>query len=211
MTDGTDLQDRVALVLGDAGGITERLVAAGARVVDGDGDGHEPADAERLVASVVDGHGRLDLVVNATTAPDEHDAAAIVTLELLAPLHVATAANTVMQAQDDGGVIVNVGSVAGMVPSPGAAAHGAAQAGLVHLTQSLAAEWGPKVRVNCVSVGAADGDPASVPLGRLGSAADVADAVLWLASPASAYVSGANLVVHGGGRRPAFLAAITGP
>ena len=48
---------------------------------------------------------------------------------------------------------------------------------------------------------------ATVPLGRIGNPADVAGACLFLASPLAAYVSGANLVVHGGGERPAFLDA----
>jgi NAD(P)-dependent dehydrogenase (short-subunit alcohol dehydrogenase family) len=67
-------------------------------------------------------------------------------------------------------------------------------------------EWGPKVRVNAVTL-ALGGDNA---LGRVGEPSDVAEAVLHLASPASAYVSGANLVVDGGGGSPAFLAAVTG-
>jgi NAD(P)-dependent dehydrogenase (short-subunit alcohol dehydrogenase family) len=60
---------------------------------------------------------------------------------------------------------------------------------------------------------AADADDARaarVPVGRLGEPADVGDAVVFLASPASAYVSGANLVLHGGGERPAYLDAFTG-
>jgi len=137
---------------------------------------------------------------------------------------VAQRANAVMQNQDDGGSIVNIGSVSGLRPSPGTAAYGAAKAGLVNLTQSLAVEWAPRVRVNCVSAGLVHteqsglhyGDEAGVaavaatiPLGRLGDPADVADACLFLASPLAAYVSGANLVVHGGGERPAFLEAAT--
>jgi NAD(P)-dependent dehydrogenase (short-subunit alcohol dehydrogenase family) len=109
-------------------------------------------------------------------------------------------------------------------PSPGTAAYGAAKAGLINLTQTLAVEWAPKVRVNCVSAGlirteqshlhygdeqgiAAVG--ATVPLGRMGEADDVADACLFLASPLARYVSGENLVLHGGGERPAYLGAVS--
>src|SRR5207247_5567172 len=96
--------------------------------------------------------------------------------------------------------------------SPGFAAYGAAKAGLVNLTQTLAVEWAPKVRVNCVSAGlmateqveATYGDEASVarvsatvPLGRMGDPGDVADVCLFLASPLARYVTGANVVVHG--------------
>jgi NAD(P)-dependent dehydrogenase (short-subunit alcohol dehydrogenase family) len=127
-----------------------------------------------------------------------------------------------MQGQSEGGVIVNVGSVSGLRPSPGTAAYGAAKAGLVNLTASLAIEWAPKVRVNCVTPGLIAtelaelhyGDAAAraevgstVPLQRLGTPGDVGSACVFLASDLAAYVSGANLVVHGGGERPAFLTA----
>jgi NAD(P)-dependent dehydrogenase (short-subunit alcohol dehydrogenase family) len=127
-----------------------------------------------------------------------------------------------MQEQDDGGAIVNIASVSGMRPSPTAAAYGAAKAGLLNLTQTLAMEWAPKVRVNAVTAGLIRteqahlfyGDEegiarvgATVPLGRMGTPHDVASACLYLASPLAAYVSGANLVVHGGGEPPPFLEA----
>jgi NAD(P)-dependent dehydrogenase (short-subunit alcohol dehydrogenase family) len=130
-----------------------------------------------------------------------------------------------MQAQAEGGAIVNIASVSGTRPSPGTAAYGAAKAGLLNLTQSLAVEWAPKVRVNAVVAGlvrTADaldhygGErgltavSATVPLGRLADPEDIAEACLFLASPLSRYVSGAGLLVHGGGERPAFLAAARG-
>jgi NAD(P)-dependent dehydrogenase (short-subunit alcohol dehydrogenase family) len=195
-----------------------------------EGDVRDPEQAAGLVAAVVERFGRLDVVVNNAGGSPPADAAtasprfstSIVALNLLAPLHVAQAANEVMQQQEDGGAIVNIGSVSGLRPSPGTAAYGAAKAGLVNLTATLAVEWAPKVRVNCVSAGmvrteASDlhyGDDAgiaavaaTVPLGRLAEPSDVAEACLFLASPASAYVTGAKLVIHGGGERPAFLDA----
>jgi NAD(P)-dependent dehydrogenase (short-subunit alcohol dehydrogenase family) len=89
----------------------------------------------------------------------------------------------------------------------------------------LAVEWAPKVRVNCISAGLLDtgagpehygGEEgmrrvaATVPLGRVGVPDDVAGLCLLLASPLASYVSGANLVAHGGGEWPAFLAAARG-
>jgi NAD(P)-dependent dehydrogenase (short-subunit alcohol dehydrogenase family) len=190
-------------------------------------DVREPDQVAALVDAVASEWGRLDVVVNNAGGAPYADAAtasprfatAILDLNLVAPFVVAQAANRLMQDQDGGGAIVNIASVSGLRPSPGAALYGAAKAGLLNLTQTLALEWAPKVRVNCVSagliateeVGVQYGDPetvarvaATVPLGRMGTPADVADAVCFLASPGAAFISGANLVVHGGGeRRPA--------
>src|SRR3546814_11112012 len=100
-----------------------------------------------------------------------------------------------MQAQPDGGAIVNITSVSGLRPSPGTAAYGAAKAGLLSLTQTLAIEWAPKVRVNAVTGGmiATDdsldhyGGPdglarvaATVPAARVGTPDDIAGAVAFL-------------------------------
>jgi NAD(P)-dependent dehydrogenase (short-subunit alcohol dehydrogenase family) len=149
--------------------------------------------------------------------------ASIIDLNLTAPLSFGQRANSVMQTQPSGGSIVNITSISGVRPSPGTAAYGAAKAGLLNLTQSLAIEWAPKVRVNAIVAGLirteqADlhyGDEASiravaatVPLHRLGEPRDVADACLFFASDLASYVTGASLLLHGGGERPAFLQAV---
>lgn len=193
-------------------------------------DLRDAEQAAAVVSAAVDRFGRLDVLVNNAGGSPSADAAtvsprfstSIVQLNLLAPLHCAQAANAVMQGQVEGGSIVNISSVSGLRPSPGTAAYGAAKAGLISLTTSLAVEWAPKVRVNALSAGlvateSADGHyggaagmarvAATVPLGRFGTPADMAGICLFLASPLAAYVSGANLVAHGGGERPAFLGA----
>ena len=129
-----------------------------------------------------------------------------------------------MQTQDSGGTIIHIASVSGTRPSPGTAAYGAAKAGPLNLTETLAVEWAPKVRVNAVTAGMIRteqahlhyGDEAgiarvaaTVPLGRLGEPRDVGNVCLFLASPLASYVSGANLLVHGGGEKPAYLEAAT--
>ena len=94
---------------------------------------------------------------------------------------------------------------------PGIAHTAAARAGVVELTRTLAFEWGPKVRVNCVAPGAfhTDGweatydaevgqDMSGVPLPYPGRPADIANAAVFLASPAAAFVNGACLYVDGG-------------
>lgn len=193
-------------------------------------DLREADQAASVIEAAKDRFGRLDVLVNNAGGSPSADAAvasarfsaSIVALNLLAPLYCAQAANSVMQEQEGGGAIVNIGSVSGIRPSPGSAAYGAAKAGLVNLTQTLAIEWAPKVRVNCLSAGlvateAADdyyggaagkaGVAATVPLGRFGTPEDLAGLCLFLASPLAAYVTGANLVAHGGGEWPAFLRA----
>jgi NAD(P)-dependent dehydrogenase (short-subunit alcohol dehydrogenase family) len=120
-------------------------------------------------------------------------------------------------------VIVNIASVSGTRASPGTAAYGAAKAGLINLGRTLAVEWAPKVRVNTVTAGMIETElsathyggaagiskvAATVPLGRMGSPQDVAEACLFLASERASYISGADLVVDGGGQWPAFLTAL---
>jgi NAD(P)-dependent dehydrogenase (short-subunit alcohol dehydrogenase family) len=188
-------------------------------------DVRDPAQAQRLIGEAAGRFGRVDVVVNnaggspaaAAASPRLH--AKVIELNLIAPLHVAQAANAVMQGQPGGGSIIMIGSVSGTRPSPETAAYGAAKAGLHHLATTLAIEWAPKVRVNSVipgpvateaAVAAHYGNAAgtaavarTVPLGRLVTPDDVADACLFLASPLAASISGASLLVHGGGERPA--------
>jgi NAD(P)-dependent dehydrogenase (short-subunit alcohol dehydrogenase family) len=190
-------------------------------------------DAEavhNVIDNVMEQHGRIDVVINNAGGSPHVDAAdssprfveKIIALNLLAPFYVAQAANVVMQKQDAGGVIINVGSVSGGRPSPGTAAYGAAKAGLASMTRTLAVEWAPRVRVNLVVAGMVRteqselhyGDDeslaavaATVPLGRLAEPDDVGQACAWLASPLAAYVTGAELTLHGGGEWPAFLRA----
>jgi NAD(P)-dependent dehydrogenase (short-subunit alcohol dehydrogenase family) len=194
-------------------------------------DVRDPEQVERLFDEVAGRLGRLDVLVNNAGGSPPADSAtaspkfttAIIGLNLLAPYYCSQRAYAVMSAQDEGGSIVNITSVSGMRPSPGTAAYGAAKAGLINLTQTLAMEWAPKVRVNALTGGLiatelADlfyGDEAAqaavaatVPMGRLGSPADIADACLYLASPLARWVTGTNLVVHGGGERPPYLDAV---
>jgi NAD(P)-dependent dehydrogenase (short-subunit alcohol dehydrogenase family) len=230
-------------------GITARFLEAGAEVVvcgrnapaapivaSGKQATFVAADVREVdqIAGVVDAamqtHGRLDVLVNNAGGSPPADAAtasprfseAILRLNLIAPLNFAQHANAVMQKQESGGVIINIASVSAVRPSPGTAAYGAAKAGLLSLTQSLAVEWAPRVRVNAITAGMIRteqsdlhyGDAAglarvaaTVPLGRLAEPEDVGNACLFLASPLSSYVSGASLLLHGGGEKPAFLEA----
>src|SRR5439155_13109100 len=77
----------------------------------------------------------------------------ILALNFTALLNLSQRANAVMQKQDEGGTIINISSMAGFGPSPGLTVYGAAKAAVINLTASLAVEWGPKVRVNCIAPG----------------------------------------------------------
>ncbi len=192
----------------------------------------EEGDIERLIQEIERTHGRLDVLINnaggspfamadATSARYNES---IIRLNLLAPFSLAQHANKLMQQQDNGGVIVFIASVSGLRASPGTAAYGAAKAGVLNLTKSLAVEWAPKVRVVAVSPGLIRteqshlhyGDEAgiarvsaTVPLGRMGSINDIGHACVWLASSQASYASGTNIVIDGGGERPSFLDAAT--
>jgi NAD(P)-dependent dehydrogenase (short-subunit alcohol dehydrogenase family) len=210
----------------------ERLPAADGRTaVFVPADIREPEQAAQVVDAAVTRFGRLDILVNNAGGAPHADAATssprlfgkVVGLNLLAPFYVAQPANAVMQHQAEGGLIINIGSVVAHSPPPGVAAYAAAKAGLTVLTRALALEFGPRVRVNQVTVGlvytesAAGyyGDEAGqravaalIPAGRMATPDDVADACLLLASPLAGYVSGAELRVDGGGEPPArFVAA----
>lgn len=195
-------------------------------------DVRDADQANAMVDAVVAKHSRLDVLVNNAGGAPYADAAtasprfseSIIRLNLLAPLNFAQAANRIMQQQSSGGVIINIASVSATRPSPGTAAYGAAKAGLINLTSSLAVEWAPKVRINAIVAGLIQteqahlhyGDEAgiaavgaTVPLGRMAVPGDIGDACLFLASPYSSYISGSCITVHGGGEKPAFLGAST--
>ncbi|MFJ9828361.1 SDR family oxidoreductase [Streptomyces sp. NPDC101160] len=193
-------------------------------------DLRRPEEVAAFLARVAERYGRLDtLVNNAGGTPyrllgeghgEQH--ARVVELNLTAPLTVSLAAYELLRAAR--GSVVMIGSVSGTRPSPGTAAYGAAKAGLENLARSMAVEWAPEVRVNTLVLGMvrtelshlhygdADGIAAvgrTVPLGRLAEPSDIGEAAVFLASDRAAYVSGASLLVHGGGERPAFLDAAT--
>jgi NAD(P)-dependent dehydrogenase (short-subunit alcohol dehydrogenase family) len=115
--------------------------------------------------------------------------------------------------REAGGAIVNNASLSGVRATRGEGAYSAAKAGLVSLTQSAALELAPRVRVNCVSPGVIrtglteplfrmEGmvEPVlqATPLQRAGTAEEVAEVIVFLASDRAAYVTGQNLIVDGG-------------
>ncbi|MGW0707682.1 SDR family oxidoreductase [Streptomyces sp. NPDC002643] len=194
-----DALPRVDVLVNNVGGTPYRLLGGGAEAM-----------ADGGAAAMPDG--------GAVAMAEARRHARVVELNLIAPLTVSLAAHEHLRRAR--GAIVMIGSVSGSRPSPGSAAYGAAKAGLAHLARSMAVEWAPEVRVNTLVLGMVHtelahlhyGDEAgiaavsrTVPLGRLATPSDVASAALFLASDAAAYITGASLLVHGGGERPAFL------
>lgn len=188
-------------------------------------DIRRPEQAAAVVDAAAERFGRLDVLVNNAGGAPSADTATVsprfvervVALNLLAPFYLAQPANAVMQRQDEGGLILNIGSVAGRNPAPGTAAYAAAKGGLTALTRALAMDFAPKVRVNQVTVGLVRtelahlyyGDEAgqervaaAIPMGRMAEPDDVAAACLLLASPLAGYTTGAELLVDGGGEIP---------
>lgn len=180
----------------------------------------DPSQREALVASTLDEFGRLDILVNNAggwgpkpaleTSDDEFDecfrfnvTTAFSMSRMCVPHMVATAGT---------GAIINISSTAGIHPQPGFVAYGVGKAALAWMTQELAQDFAPKVRVNAIGVGATLTTSLSnfmndemerrmlskTPLGRLGAPEDIAACALYLASPAASYVTGQICCVHGG-------------
>jgi NAD(P)-dependent dehydrogenase (short-subunit alcohol dehydrogenase family) len=177
------------------------------------------AEAERGVAEAAGALGGFDAVVNAAAIDtswkpvgelpvDEWDRA--IAVNLSGTFYVCRAA---LPYLDGGGSIVNFTSVAGLRAWAEDAAYNASKAGVELLTRTIAVEYGPRgVRANCIAPGVIDAgmtdlvvDPderralvAKHPLGRLGLAEEVAEAVIWLASAESSFTTGTTLTVDGG-------------
>jgi len=201
-----------------------RVRAAGAEAEVFGADIADGSAAEGLVARVIDRFGRIDGLVNNAgltqvgpfleITPEAWDA--VLRIDLTAAFHTCRAALPAM-TQQGSGTIVNVASRLGQMGIAETAAYSAAKAGLIGLTRALAREFGPKgIRINAVAPGMtvtgmttelADSEEGrrrlvDMPLGRFGRADEVADAVLFLLSDASALFLGQTLNPNAGGYMP---------
>jgi len=200
------------------------LAGLGVRALGLGCDVRKPEEVDAVVRRAVDELGRIDILVNnAGTAwgasPEDMPLDGwqkVIDVNLTGLFLFAQRVGRVLIGQGDGGRIVNVASVAAFRGAPAAAMnaipYNASKAGVVGLTIDLAVKWAPHgITVNAIAPGwfpsemtahtlgeAGDRLLARVPLGRYGGADDLKGAVVFLASAASAYVTGTTLVVDGG-------------
>jgi len=216
------LHEAGASVVVHAGGRPEAAEALAAELRDGAAAvaGDVERDAAAICRLAVTAFGRLDIVVNnAGIQPvtplmsiGPEDASEMLRVNVGGVIAMTREAAAVMAEHGGGGAIVNVSSIEGLQPAFDHSHYAASKAAVIMHTRAAALELGPHgVRVNCVSPGLIHVDGlaeawpegvarwhAAAPLGRLGQPADVADAVLFLASDAARWITGANLVVDGG-------------
>ena len=183
-------------------------------------DVRESAQLEQLVEAALARFGRIDVLVNnaggAVPRPaldiSERAFERIVRFNLTSPFLLTRMTVPRMLESAGGGAVVNISSGASELALGGMTAYGSAKAGLNQLTRVLAAEFAPKVRVNAIVVGQVDTPGASsilsedvkrqaaerIPMKRIGVAEDIAACALYLASPASSWVTGRCFAVDGG-------------
>ncbi|TNC23942.1 SDR family oxidoreductase [Amycolatopsis alkalitolerans] len=184
----------------------------------------DPVAAAALAAAAVDTFGRLDIVVNNVggtyprplreTTPEFLEEAFRFNVSTA---HALTTAAVPAMLEAGGGAVVNISSNMGRMAGRGFAAYGTAKAALAHYTRLAAVDLAPKIRVNAVAVGSTatsaldivvsnpeikERMESATPLRRIGEPEDIAAAILYLASPAGAYVTGKVLEVDGGLQTP---------
>ncbi len=175
------------------------------------------ADIERMVKTAVDTYGRIDILYNnagiqgpvmpmADIPPEEWDKTIATNLS---SVFLGTKYAIPHMIKQGGGVIVNTASTMGLAGKATIAPYACAKAGIISLTKTAAAEYGPEnIRVNCICPGVINTpmggasadvmDMTNLPLRKIGTPEDVAKAALYLACDDSQYVSGISLVVDGG-------------
>ncbi|MEV8069081.1 MULTISPECIES: SDR family oxidoreductase [unclassified Streptomyces] len=212
--------DRVCITGRNEDALKEAVDRLGAdRVIGVAGKAHDVAHQAEAVERVMEAFGRVDyLVNNAGTNPvfgpiadlDLNVARKVFETNVISALGFAQRTWHAWQ-KENGGAIVNIASVAGLAPSPFIGAYGVSKAAMINLTQQLAHEFAPRVRVNAIAPavvktkfaqalyeGREEEAAASYPLGRLGVPSDIGGAAAFLTSEQSDWITGQTLVVDGG-------------
>ena len=187
-------------------------------------DLNDEAAIRALATEAKETFGRIDIVVNNVggTMPRAYMDTSVGFLERafhwnVSTAHALTTSAVPIMLENGGGSVINIASVVGKVAGRGYLGYGTAKGALIHYTELAAEDLAPKIRMNAIAVGstltsaldmvaADEGMRTAIesltPLRRLGSTDDIAAAVLYLASPAGAYLTGAVLDVHGGLQKP---------
>ncbi|MFI7412869.1 SDR family oxidoreductase [Streptomyces sp. NPDC049627] len=212
--------DRVVITGRGEDALKEAVERLGAeRAIHVAGKAHDEAHQALAVERAMEAFGRVDyLINNAGTNPvfgpladlDLNVARKVFETNVISALGFAQKTWHAWQ-KDNGGAIVNIASVAGIAPSPFIAAYGVSKAAMINLTQQMAHEFAPKVRVNAIAPavvktkfaqalyeGREAEAAAAYPLGRLGVPSDIGGAAAFLTSDQSDWVTGQTLVVDGG-------------
>lgn len=212
--------DRVCITGRNEDALKEAVDKLGAeRVIGVAGKAHDLDHQAEAVGRTMEAFGRLDFLVNnAGTNPvfgpiadlDLGVARKVFETNVISALGFAQKTWHAWQ-KDNGGAIVNIASVAGLAPSPFIGAYGVSKAALINLTQQLAHEFAPGVRVNAIAPAVVktkfaqalyenreEEAAAAYPLGRLGVPSDIGGAAAFLTSGQSDWITGQTLVVDGG-------------
>lgn len=201
--------------------VAEEIAAEGGRAVCAPTDVSDPAAVERMVATAVEELGGLDVAVNnaaggghpptplADVSPEQFHSALAISLE---GAFLSLRYEIPAMLQTGGGAIVNMASTAGLDAVGGLAGYVSAKHGLIGLTKVAALDYAAQgIRVNAIAPGPilterlqAAGEEMqrkaglAMPMGRIGTTAEVADAAVWLCSEHASFITGATLAIDGG-------------
>ena len=208
--------------------VAGRVQALGRRAIGITADVRDRSQVDAMVEQTLAEFGRIDVLVNVVGGSwgetfkagplmelTEHDLLEAYRVNVVTMFQCSVAVVPAMKSQGKG-AIINIASIAGRSPSPDSPAYGAAKAGVINMTLSMAAAFGPEVRVNVIAVGgietphrprwsessaAAYGPGSSSAMGRLGKPEEHAGTVVWLASDYAGYITGEVIDANGGTRR----------
>ena len=204
----------------EAEDLVTRITARGEKAAVFHGELTDRANVQALFAEISAALGTVDILVNNAARQthstigdmDADEWRQMLATNLDGVFHTTRAMTDALIAAKKGGAIINIASIEGLQPALTHGHYATTKAGLIMFTRATALEFGPhNIRANAISPGVIYNDgieaawPEGVkrwmdaaPLGRMGMDEDVANAVLFLASPGSAFITGANLVVDGG-------------